>query len=119
MNTDLKYKVLFVKSEEISVNFFIDQLGFKMYQKIEINGKVCPLLQNANKDLMAFIENTGRDEINIMNTDDCLRDYYFFKQKNVEILGKPQYHHDGLTIDFNDPSGSRFVLLEERDYTDA
>jgi len=119
MNTDLKYKVLFVKSEEISVNFFINQLGFKMYERIKINGKVRPLLQNTNKDLMAFMENTGKDEINILNTDDCLRDYYFFKQKNVQTLGKPQYHNKGLAIGFNDPSGSQFVLLEERDYTDA
>ncbi len=119
MNTDLKYKVLFVKSEETSVKFFINKLGFKMYQKIEINGKVYPLLQNENKDLMAFMENAGKDEVNVLNTDDCLRDYYLFKQRNIQTLGKPQYDHKGLTIGFNDPSGSRFILLEERDYTDA
>ena len=119
MSRELKYKVLFVKSEEASVNFFVSQLGFQEYQPIEIDGRACPVLQDQHNGLMAFVDDSCNAAVNVLNTDDCLRDYCFFKHNNVPITGRPEYDQQGLRVGFNDPSGSHFVLLEERNYTDA
>ena len=120
MSTDLRYRILFVRNAAISVRFFVDQLGYKLFHHIILGGKVCPLLENSSKELIGLIEESDKDDcINILNTDDCLRDYCMFKQREVQALGKPQYQAEGLAVAFNDPSGTRFILLEKRDYTNV
>ena len=114
------YKVVFVKCEETSLKFFVDMPGFKVGEKIEIQGKQCPVLQLNSGDFMMLIE---REEIEadtiVVKTDDCLRDYYLFSKKKISNLTKPRYVDRGLELCFSDPSGNQFVIIEERDYTEA
>ena len=53
----------------------------------------------------------------ILSTDDCLKDYYMLKQQDLPQLSEPVYTDKGLFIEFCDPSGNRFILMENRDYT--
>lgn len=114
------YKIVFVKCEETSLKFFRDMPGFRVYEKIEIQGKHCPVLQLSNGDFMLLIE---REEIEadtiVIKTDDCLRDYYLFSKQSISNLTKPRYVERGLELCFSDPSGNQFIIIEERDYTDA
>jgi len=52
----------------------------------------------------------------IINTSDCLRDYYYLKQQSYRFMGEPQYFSFGLAVDFTDAAGNLFMLLEERNY---
>lgn len=114
------YKVVFVKCEEISMKFFMDMPGFKAYEKIEIQGKQCPVLQLSNGDFMMLIEREVIEgDAIVIKTDDCLRDYYLFSKKSISSLTKPRYVDRGLELCFSDPSGNQFIIVEERDYTEA
>lgn len=119
MDTELQYRVLFVKDAKTSHDFCINQLGFQDCGLIDMNGKFSPFLKDLHGNYLVLQESSVEDRVNIIITDDCLRDYFLLKQRNLQLLGKPRYQDKGLAIDFNDPSGTRFVLLEERDYSDA
>jgi hypothetical protein len=120
MNFDQNYKVVFVKCEETSLNFFTEMLGFKLYEKIEIQSKECPILQLNGGDFMMLVEKQTIDpDTVVLRTDDCVRDYYLFKQKSLATLTKPRYVDNGLELCFSDPSGNQFIMIEERDYSEA
>jgi len=115
-----EYIVIFVKCVDTSLRFFVDMLGFSVYEHIEIAGRGCPILQMQSGHYIMLIEKeTLECETVTLLTDDCLRDYHAFKKQGIEQLGKPEYTDAGLTISFYDPSGNKIMLLEARDYTDA
>lgn len=120
MDFNQGYKVVFVKCEETSLKFFSSMPGFTIAEKIEIEGKECPILQSSHGDFIMLVEkeNIETDTI-ILNTDDCLRDYYLFNQVSTPGLTKPRYVAHGMELCFLDPSGNRFLLTEERDYSEA
>ena len=120
MDFDQSCKVVFVKCEETSLIFFTETLGFKLHEKIEIQGKKCPILQLNSGDFMMLVEKQQVDlDTVVLRTDDCVRDYYLFKQKSLVTLTKPRYVENGLELCFSDPSGNQFIMIEERDYSDA
>lgn len=120
MDLEKKYKVVFATCVERSLEFFVEKIGFEAYESIAIEGKECPVLQLKNGDFLMLVhrEEIEQDSI-VLDTDDCLRDYHLLKQKEVPDLTSPSYVTQGLSIEFFDPSGNRFILLEKRDYTDA
>jgi hypothetical protein len=120
MDFNQVYQVVFVKCEESSLSFFCDIPGFTIAEKIEIQGKECPILQSGNGDLIMLVEKeTIEADTIVLKTDDCVRDYYLFNQKNIPGLTKPRYVAHGMELCFLDPSGNRFILTEERDYSEA
>ena len=120
MDFNQVYQVVFVKCEESSLSFFSNIPGFTLAEKIEIQGKECPILQSGNGDLIMLVEKeTIEADTIVLKTDDCVRDYYLFNQKNISGLTKPRYVAHGLELCFSDPSGNRFILTEERDYSEA
>lgn len=120
MNFHQSYKVIFVNCEETSLKFFTNIPGFRLQEKIDIEGKQCPILQLHNGDFLMLVEKDviGPDTI-VLKTDDCLRDYHLLRQNSVATLGRPRYVDNGLELSFTDPTGNQFVILEERDYTDT
>lgn len=54
----------------------------------------------------------------VLNTEDCLNDYHLYKTSGVFFCIAPRYLATGLAAEFLDPSGNRFILLEERNYTE-
>lgn len=113
-----------VKDRDESVQFFTKHLGFELAGDVQIRNHDCTALRiNHNSPLLVleeFEENLFRpiletDRI-VLNTDDCLRDYYKLKTRGVRFLDKPEYLSVGLTVQFADPSGNIFALFEQRDY---
>lgn len=120
MDFNKGYRVVFVKCKETSLSFFMNVPGFAFYENIEIQGKECPILKLSNDDFVMLVEkDCAEKETIVLKTDDCLRDYYLFKQKSIASLTKPRYVAKGLELCFADPNGNQFIMLEERDYTDA
>lgn len=52
----------------------------------------------------------------VLMTGDCLGDYYLLKQNNIIIHSMPYCRPNGLALEFTDPSGNFYSLLEERYY---
>lgn len=120
MDFNQGYKVIFVNCEETALHFFSNIPGFKLDEKIEIQGRQCPILQLKNGDFMMLVEKEAVEpETIVLKTDDCLRDYHLLKKKSIATLTKPRYVDNGLELCFSDPTGNHFIVLEERDYTDA
>ncbi|MNL01536.1 hypothetical protein D3C87_1220100 [compost metagenome] len=120
MDFNKGYRVVFVKCKETSLRFFMEVPGFEFYETIEIQGKECPILKLNNEDFVMLVEkDSAEQDTIILKTDDCLRDYHLFKQKSLTTLAKPRYVDNGLELCFSDPNGNQFIMLEERDYTDA
>ena len=113
-----------VKDRETSVRFFTENLGFELAGDVRIRNHECTALRiNENSPLLVLEEFEAgmfqpvslADRI-VLNTDDCLRDYYKLKTLGVRFLNKPEYLSVGLTAQFADPSGNIFALFEQRDY---
>lgn len=113
-----------VKDREESVQFFTENFGFELAGDVRIRNHDCTALRiNANSPLLVLEEiEAGMfrpilepDRI-VLNTDDCLRDYYKLKTQGVRFLSIPEYLSVGLTVQFADPSGNIFALFEQRDY---
>lgn len=119
MDLELKYKVIFVTSLDLSLEFFTTRIGFEKQEDLEVAGRDCTVLKMFNGDFLMLVQNEEiESEPAILYTDDCLRDYYRLRIKQVADLTLPEYVSEGLSITFSDPSGNRFMLLEKRDYTD-
>lgn len=54
----------------------------------------------------------------VINTADCLQDYYNFCQKGLRVLNKPSYVPTGLAFEILDPWGNKYTFLEKRDYNE-
>jgi len=54
----------------------------------------------------------------VINTTDCLNDFYNMATDGLCILNKPHYVPEGLVFEALDPWGNRYAFLEKRDYTD-
>lgn len=120
IDLDLKYKVVFVSCITASREFFTGRVGFREQEVLLIDGKDCPVLQMYDSSFLMLVEKEQREaDMIIIYTEDCLRDYHWLRQKEVAGLGQPVYLPEGLSIEFQDPSGNRFMLLEKRDYSDA
>jgi len=54
----------------------------------------------------------------VVNTDDCLKDYHRLRQTGVKVEQAPRYTSKGLEAVFSDIYGNRYVVIEERDYSE-
>jgi hypothetical protein len=120
MDLEQKYKVVYVTDIRSSLDFFMNKVGLKKQEELNIPGRDCAVLKMFNGDFLMLLQNEELEPAPVvLHTDDCLRDHYRLKEGAVEGLTEPVYRADGVAIEFADPCGNRFVLLEERDYTDA
>lgn len=125
MNLEIRYLVIPVKDREASLEFFCGKLGFQAAGSVNIRNRHCAALKINDKGPLLVLEETDiedekdvslRSERIVLNTDDCLRDYYKLKSLGVTFLNKPEYLSVGLSVRFTDPSGNQFSLFEQRDY---
>lgn len=54
----------------------------------------------------------------VLTSDDCLEDYCKLKSRGVVFKNKPVYLTEGLSIEFSDPYGNKFIILEQRNYNE-
>jgi len=117
----IKYLPVFTDDIEKQVIFFTEHLGFEICGKKNIlPDQESTLIKTSSPDLFIIIltdpnKEYGRGRI-IVNSHDCLNDYYKLKMAGVVFYNEPHYLPMGLCADFSDPSGNQYLLIEERSY---
>jgi predicted enzyme related to lactoylglutathione lyase len=117
----IKYIPIFTEDIESQARFFADNLGFEVFNKKNIlSAQECIVMKTTSPDIFILIaKDSGYDYTKcrmVVNTDDCLSDYYHLKSAGIHFYNEPQYTPTGLEAEFMDPSGNRCLLIEERSY---
>jgi hypothetical protein len=126
MIEDLIHLQLSVHEPEKACRFLIVHFGFF---KCDLDGKRIPEKQGflicnnfGDRYLLTAKNNSfsmiDADEIILVNTDDCLRDYHLLNIAEIRFAGKPKYTSNGLEATIIDDYGNRYTLLEKRDYSE-
>lgn len=106
-----------------ALDFLVEKLGFvrrgnPMSKKQNIAmlcdkyGNFYEIFSNNRKGV-----NSKNDFNLIINTSDCLQDFYNVNPKGLSALNKPHYVPEGLAFEISDPWGNKYTFLEKRDYT--
>ena len=117
----IKYLPVFTNDIEKQIAFFTENLGFEVYgKKCLLPDQESVLIRTNSPDLFIIIlmdadKHFGRGLV-IINTHDCLNDYYNLKMAGVVFDNEPHYLPMGLGAEFSDPSGNQYLLIEERSY---
>jgi predicted enzyme related to lactoylglutathione lyase len=119
----LKYIPVFAEDAVAQIDFYTQKLGFNAISNISfMKGEESIVLQADNLDvaLVMTVSHNGDayKSCIILNTEDCLKDYHLYKAAGVFFCEAPRYLPTGLAAEFLDPGGNRFILLEERNYTE-
>ncbi|MEO6976865.1 MAG: VOC family protein [Mucilaginibacter sp.] len=124
MTEELTYAEICVKEPRATLKFLTQYLGFINISNLynaEEPGKPGFLLRDKSGRsyfIPLSVDNGDYTTTIIINTDDCLRDYYLLDKAGVQFDGIPGYTSDGLQAIAVDDNGTRYTLLEHRDYTD-
>lgn len=115
----LKYIPVFAEDPDAQISFYTQKLGFNPISNMSFaEGEEYAVLQADNLDVALVVGGSAFKSCVILNTDDCLKDYHLYKTAGVFFSTVPRYLPTGLAAEFLDPSGNRFILLEERNYTE-
>ena len=119
MTFEMRNLLVRVRRVDLVKQFFIEKMGYRErpYEESARDGWVA-LDAPSGSVTMVLRENTSPDQVSriIINTDDCLKDYYFLRQEQFSFRGEPRYFSFGLAAEFTDEAGNIFMLLEERVY---
>lgn len=117
----VKYIPVFTDNIDEQLNFFIHNLGFKVSEnRLIYEDSECRTIETGSPGIFFVLIKRnawhGGNNCIILNTDDCLNDYYRLKTNGVVFFTEPQYSSTGLAAYFSDICGNEFLLLEERNY---
>lgn len=117
-------RLLYLNAPKMALDFLVEKLGFVLQEDAVLKNadsvKVCDRYGN----LHPFLLNTRKNENSthslklIINTTDCLQEFYHLKLKGLNIITKPHYVPEGLAFEISDYWNNRYIFLEKRDYTD-
>ncbi|HEY9001734.1 MAG TPA: VOC family protein [Mucilaginibacter sp.] len=117
----IKYIPVFTNDIEKQVAFLTEILGFEVFGKKNLlPDQEGVLIKTNSPDLFMVVMTApdgsyARSQI-IINSHDCLSDYYNLKMAGVVFSNEPHYLPMGLGAEFSDPSGNQYLLIEERSY---
>ncbi|GAA4338145.1 hypothetical protein GCM10023149_47970 [Mucilaginibacter gynuensis] len=119
----LRYIPVHAGKFEEQISFYTEKLGFKIVDdKPLYEDGSCVILEAENHDVLLAVSKQNPDNsfenCIVLNTDDCLNDHHQLKTAGIEFSREPEYLPIGLVAEFLDPCGNKFLLVEERDYTD-
>ena len=126
MNRALSLVTLVVPDYEPALRFYVDGLGFALIEDIPMGDKrwvvVSPgggcelLLARATTDAQsaAIGNQTGGRVGFFLTTDDFARDYALMRRAGVEFLEEPRSESYGMVVQWADPFGNKWDLLERR-----
>ena len=108
----------------MALDFLAKNLGFvipghavsKITDSVKVHdsyGNLHEVFLNTRKN-----ENSTHNFKLIINTKDCLQDFYHLKLKRISIITKPHYVPEGLAFEIADYRNNCYTFLEKRDYTD-
>jgi hypothetical protein len=124
MTEELTYAEICVKEPRATLKFLTQYLGFVNVSNLynaENPGRPGFLLRDKSGRSYFIPLHADNDDYNspiVINTDDCLKDYYLLDKQGVQFDGIPGYTGEGLRAVAVDNNGTRYTLLEHRDYTD-
>jgi len=124
MTEELTYVDVYVKEPKRTLLFMTQYLGFFNYgtlTELEKPGRHGFLLKNkwGNNFFIELMPQAGLlPQPLVVNTDDCLREYYCLDKAGIKCEGIPRYTGEGLELTVTDDSGNKYILLEQRDYSD-
>jgi len=124
MTEELTCVDIYVKEPKKTLLFMTQYLGFFNYgtlSELEKPGRHGFMVKNkwGNNFFIALQSDSCLPPQPLMvNTDDCLRDYYCLDKAGVKCQGTPSYTSNGLQLTVTDHSGNKYILLEQRDYSD-
>jgi predicted enzyme related to lactoylglutathione lyase len=119
---NIKYIPIYTDDVEKQLRFFTEKLGLETCGcKNILFGQECTIIKTNNPGVFLMVikqakTNTATPPI-ILSTDDCLNDYYSLKTAGVSFYNEPEYLPIGLGAEFSDPTGNRYLLIEERIYS--
>lgn len=121
---ELTYADVYVKEPQKALLFMTQYLGFFNYgtlSEMDKPGRHGFLVKNKwGNNFFIALQQKGDlpQQALTINTDDCLRDYYRLGQAGVKCESMPRYTGCGLEFTVADQNGNKYILLEQRDYSD-
>ncbi len=124
MNKDVVNDKLYLNEPKMALDFLVENIGFVIHgyavSKKADSVKVCDCYGNLYEVFLNSLKNedsTNKSGL-IINTTDCLQDFYDMERKGISISTKPHYVAEGLAFEISDYWNNRYTLMEKRDYTD-
>jgi hypothetical protein len=117
-------RLLYLNAPKMALDFLVENLGFVIHahavSKNADSVKVCDSYGNLHEVFLNTRENENTTHLFklIINTTDCLQDFYHLELKGISIITKPHYVPEGLAFEISDYWNNRYIFLEKRDYTD-
>ena len=114
----------YLNEPKMALDFLVEKLGFVVHGhpvSKNLDGvMVCDSYGNFYKIFSVTQKNVNnKNDFNlVINTTDCLHDFYNMGTAGLSILDKPHYVREGLAFEILDPWGNKYTFLEKRDYTD-
>jgi hypothetical protein len=123
MNSEVTNGIpLYLNEPKMALDFLVEKLGFVVHGhpvSKNLDGvTVCDSHGNFYKIFSVTRSNVSskNDFQRIINTTDCLRDFYNMAPMGLSILNKPHYVPEGLAFEISDSWGNKYTFLEKRNY---
>jgi len=120
MSQSAKFFYVQVKQLNDADAFYANCLGMPT-ERTMISAKEKGILVKVDCETNIFLsEHKHQNQTNkiVLTSDDCLEDYCRLKSKGVVFKKMPSYLSEGLSIEFSDPYGNDFIILEQRNYNE-
>jgi hypothetical protein len=117
-------KPFYLNESKMALDFLVEKLGFFVYTHPVSKNQNGVMIADNHGNLYEVFPNTRKSANDkndfklVINTTDCLHDFYKISTDGLNILNKPHYVPEGLVFEALDPWGNRYAFLEKRDYTD-
>ena len=116
------YSSLYIDNVNESISFFTKYLNYIFSENLKISTtEEWWILKKGEKEQSGLILiKTDQHHQNtlILSTHDSILEYCKLKEFGIRDLSKPSYTALGLGFSFQDPSGNKIMILEERSYND-
>jgi hypothetical protein len=120
----VKSTPLYMNEPKMALDFLVEKLGFAVVDDATLaNRDEVTVYDGYGNSYEVFL--TGRNKPNtktevnvIINTTDCLQDFYKIGPTGVSIISKPHYAPEGLAFEILDYWNNKYTFLEKRDYND-
>ena len=115
---------LYLNEPKMALDFLVEKLGFVVHKHPVSKNLTGAMVGDNCGNFYEVFSNPRKSEHDqngfslVINTTDCLHDFYNLAADGLNILNKPHYVPEGLEFEALDPWGNRYTFLEKRDYTD-
>lgn len=123
-NEVIKGTPLYMNEPEMALSFLVAELGFVIAGDTHTKNREEVMVYDSHGNVYEILPSGRNSAIDknrvgiVINTSDCLRDFYIISPKGLSILSKPHYAPEGLAFEILDYWDNKYTFLEKRDYED-